>query len=146
MVPTICTKRKHAFCIVFLAFITSGTAAAATGSCAAFVDVTVVHVDREREVPHQTVLVRDGRIAKIAPARKSKLPAGCFGIDGHDRYLIPGLIDSHVHLPLTGRTDQLLVLQMLLANGVTTGINMEGSPEILSLRKEIREGIVLAPD
>jgi hypothetical protein len=146
MVPIICSKRKRAFWVVFLALNTCGTAAAATRSCTAFVDVTVVQVDRERELPHETVLVRDGRIAAIAPARKSTLPARCFAIDGRDRYLIPGLIDSHVHLPLTGRSDQLLVLQMLQANGVTTAINMEGSAEILSLRNEIRQGIVLAPD
>jgi hypothetical protein len=44
-----------------------------------------------------------------------------------------------VHLPLTGKADQLLVLQMLLFNGITTGINMEGSPEILSMRNAIRD-------
>jgi N-acyl-D-aspartate/D-glutamate deacylase len=64
-------------------------------------------------------------------------------IDGRHRYLIPGLVDSHVHLPLTGATDQFLVLRLLLANGITTGINMEGSPEILALRNQIEQGAIL---
>ncbi|MBV9183703.1 MAG: amidohydrolase family protein [Acidobacteria bacterium] len=46
---------------------------------------------------------------------------------------------------LSGRADQLLVLQMLLANGITTGINMEGSPKILELRNEIRDGRLKSP-
>jgi hypothetical protein len=46
---------------------------------------------------------------------------------------------------LTGHTDQLLVLQLLLSNGITSGINMEGSPEILSLRNEIRNGKLPLP-
>jgi hypothetical protein len=144
-VRMICHQGKHVFCVALLALITSGTARAAKDSCSAFVDVTVVHVDKEREVPHQTVLLRDARIARVAPARDTTLPPGCLAIDGRNRYLIPGLIDSHVHLPLTGRADQVLVLHLLLANGITTGVNMEGSVEILSLRNEIRQGSILAP-
>ncbi len=66
-------------------------------------------------------------------------------IDGRNRYLIPGLTDSHLHLPLTGATDQRLVLQLLLANGITSGINMEGSPDILALRDLITRGEVRGP-
>lgn len=144
-VRMICHQRRYVFCIAFLALITSSTARAAKSSCSAFVDVAVVHVDKQREVPHQTVLVRDARIATIAPAGTITLPSGCLAVDGRNRYLIPGLIDSHVHLPLTGRADQVLVLQLLLANGITTAINMEGSADILSLRDQTSRGSILEP-
>lgn len=124
---------------------TPRTAIAQPGSCSAFVDVSVVSVDREGVLPHQTVVVRDGRIAEIAPSARVKLPQDCFVIDGRHRYLIPGLVDAHVHLPLAGSADQLLVLQLLLANGITTAINMEGSPEIVALRDRIERGEILAP-
>jgi len=109
------------------------------------VDVSVVTVDREQLLPHQTVLVRKGRIARIAPLHDLKPPRNCYLIDGRHRYLIPGLVDSHVHLPVSGRADQSLVLHLLLANGITTAINMEGSSEIIALRDRINNGAILAP-
>jgi len=102
-------------------------------------------MDREQVLPDQTVIVRDERIAWIGPSRAAHVPGQCAVINGRNRYLIPGLVDSHVHLPLSGRSDQLLVLQLLLANGITAGINMEGSPEIVQLRNEIRAGKITAP-
>lgn len=119
---------------------------AQTSTCTAIVNVTVIPMDHEGLLPNRTVVVHGDRIAEVVPSAQAKVPGTCTVIDGRHRYLIPGLVDSHVHLPLHGRTDQLLVLQMLLANGVTTGINMEGSPEILDLRNQIRAGeLVAAP-
>jgi hypothetical protein len=122
-----------------------GARAADRSRCSAFVDVAVIPMDREQVLSHETVLIRGDRIAEITSGGQAKVPGKCTVIDGQHRFLIPGLVDSHVHLPLSGRADQLLVLQMLLANGITTGINMEGSPEILDLRNQIRSGKLLAP-
>ena len=119
--------------------------AAQPNSCSAFVDVTVVPMNSETTMAHQTVLVRNHRIAQIEGAHSFDVPRDCMFIDGRHHYLIPGLVDSHLHLPLEGHADQLLVLQLLLANGITTGINMEGSPQILALRDEIARGQVIGP-
>lgn len=139
--------RRLIFLSLFLIplLATPRAATAQSGSCSAFVDVSVVPVDREQLLPHQTVLVRNGRIAEIAPAPILKPPRDCFTIDARHRYLIPGLIDAHAHLPLVGTADQLLVLHLLLANGITTAINMEGSPEIVALRDQIERGAIAAP-
>jgi len=58
-------------------------------------DVTVISSERQAPLPHAAVVIRDGRIAEVA----ANLVAGPHAkrIDGHDRFLIPGLIDSHVH-------------------------------------------------
>ena len=77
-------------------------------ACWTFVDVSVVHTDSaaannsgiER---HQTVLIRGNRIAEIASVSELHPPKECALIDGRNRYLIPGLTDSHLHLPLTGQ-------------------------------------------
>ncbi|HKD65763.1 MAG TPA: amidohydrolase family protein, partial [Candidatus Binataceae bacterium] len=72
-------------------------------------------------------------------------------IDGRSRYLIPGLTDFHIHFygySQAGAGDRKLepqVLLLLLANGVTTAVNMEGSPPILALRDELARGTVLGP-
>lgn len=138
---------QRTFLSSFLAalLIASVTAKAQSSTCSAFVDVTVVPMNREQVLPHQTVLIRNDRIGEIVSARDARLSHDCDAIDGRHRYLIPGLVDSHVHLPLIGTEDQFLVLQLLLANGITAGINMEGSPEIVALRNRIRAGTVGAP-
>jgi imidazolonepropionase-like amidohydrolase len=58
-------------------------------------DVTLISPERPAPLLHATVVIRDGRIAEIG----THLAAGPHAkrIDGHDRFLIPGLIDSHVH-------------------------------------------------
>ena len=57
-------------------------------------DVTVISPERAAPLPHAYVRIVDGRIAEVSetPLR------GESEIDGQGRYLIPGLIDSHVHL------------------------------------------------
>ena len=114
----------------------------------AFINVNVVPFDRERILPGQTVIVRDGRIAEIGPAEKTKVPAGTLQIDGRGKYLMPGLADMHVHLfPGTGQPDDLAnqQFQLFLANGVTTIRNMIGKPEHLALRDRVAKGELLGP-
>ncbi|HEX7052230.1 MAG TPA: amidohydrolase family protein [Longimicrobiales bacterium] len=57
-------------------------------------DVTVISPERTAPLEHAYVLVRDGRIAEVGTR---VLTAGRT-IDGAGRFLVPGLIDSHVHL------------------------------------------------
>jgi len=114
----------------------------------AFTNVNVVPFDRERILAGQTVIVRDGRIAEIGPAEKTKVPAGALQIDGRGKYLMPGLADMHVHLyPGAGAPDDLASqqLQLFLANGVTTIRNMIGKPEHLLLRDRVAKGELLGP-
>src|SRR4051812_48422960 len=64
---------------------------------AAIVDVTVVPMDRSRVIEHQTVVVRDGRIAQIGATSSVAVPAGAQRIDGRGKFLMPGLVDMHAH-------------------------------------------------
>lgn len=114
----------------------------------AFTNVNVIPFDRERVLAGQTVIVRDGRIAEIGPAEKTKVPAGALQIDGRGKYLMPGLADMHVHLyPGAGAQDDLASqqLQLFLANGVTTIRNMIGKPEHLQLRDRVAKGELPGP-
>lgn len=60
-------------------------------------DVTVISPERAAPLPHATVLIRDGRIAGIDTDAITAGPHAKH-IDGRDRFLIPGLIDTHVHV------------------------------------------------
>ena len=83
-------------------------------STVAFIDVNVVPMDEERILTHQTVLVENDRIIKVAPTEEVTLPKGFVKIDGTNKYLMPGLADMHVHLNVEE------VLLLFIAFGVTT--------------------------
>lgn len=51
----------------------------------------------------RTVLVEDGRIAAVGPAAEVDAPMGAREIDLGGAYLLPGLINMHVHLCGSGR-------------------------------------------
>ena len=59
-------------------------------------NVTIVSPERSSPLAHAAVAIRDGKIAEIG----TDLIAGQNPevIDGHAGFLIPGLIDSHVHV------------------------------------------------
>lgn len=78
-------------------------------------------VDR-KTLPNRTVVVRDGRIESVAEGA-SKVPRGARVIDGKRRFLIPGLIDAHVHLVHQADSAHMTpeeVLPWHLAYGVTS--------------------------
>jgi imidazolonepropionase-like amidohydrolase len=75
--------------------------------------------DGERVAEHRSVVVRDGVIAQVGDANLA-VPAGAQVVDGSGRTLLPGLIDSHVHLSDDTEND----LRQSLALGVTTDLDM----------------------
>ena len=100
----------------------------------AFVDANVIPMDKEQVISGQTVLVQAGRIGQIGPVDQVTIPTGALRIDGRGKYLIPGLADMHVHFTENQNSNNALV-QLLIANGVTTVLNMRGSIVRLDLRQ-----------
>jgi imidazolonepropionase-like amidohydrolase len=118
-------------------------AGAAAGATLAFVGVNVIPMAGEsRILPDHTVLVRDGRIAAVGPAREVPVPGDAVRIDAGGQYLLPGLADMHVHLE---HSDDPRTLAMFLASGVTTVRNMDGRPYILRWREQVRRGDLPGP-
>ena len=111
----------------------------------AFVDVTVLPMDRERAVDHQTVVVRDGRIAAIGPAASTQVPSDALRVDGRGKFLMPGLAEMHGHVPGQAGAFADATMLLFVANGVTTVRGMQGSPYHLALRDAIERGEVLGP-
>jgi imidazolonepropionase-like amidohydrolase len=124
--------------LVLAASATAATPPAAIGSYA-FVDVAVIPMDREQVLLHQTVIVDGGRISALGPIADVSVPASATRVTGGGRYLIPGLVDAHVHL--TSTTE----LQLYLANGVTTIFNLHGQPAHLRWRQQVADGNLLGP-
>jgi imidazolonepropionase-like amidohydrolase len=83
-------------------------------------------------VPNAVTVVRRDRIVCAGAVGECTIPARSRVIDAHGQFLIPGLIDSHVHLLFLTRGsagEQLgLDLRDLLAQGITTVRDMGTDP------------------
>jgi imidazolonepropionase-like amidohydrolase len=122
----------------------SGAPAASTATRLAITNVTVVPMDRESSIPGQTVLVEGGVISAIEDAASAVVPPGAEVIDGTGRFLMPGLIDMHVHLMSDPGAEHDLVVA--LAAGVTSLRIMWGSQTHLGWRSAVREGSLIGAD
>ncbi|NNM76828.1 amidohydrolase family protein [Sphingomonas sp. ID1715] len=108
-----------------------------------------------------TIIVQDGRIEAVRDGHVAP-PAGARLIDLKDRYVLPGLIDSHVHLSsdragneglLAGVTESREMhaleaywnAQKTLRAGFTTVRNLGDEGATLALRDAIRRGWVIGP-
>src|SRR3954470_21851928 len=71
----------------------------------AIIGATVVQPEKDAAhaaMPDATVLVRGDRIVAVGPSATTKVPDGATRIDGKGRWLIPGMIDGHVHFFQSG--------------------------------------------
>lgn len=156
-----------------LATFAALAALATTGAEAA--DVAIIHAGKLLAVPgrapaaEQSVIVRDGRIAKVMAGYVEAAAAGA-GADDYvriielqDYFVLPGLIDGHVHI--TGEdspTERLDAVQMsdadvvikaagyarkTLMAGFTTvrDVGARGGDAIFALRDGINRGDIVGP-
>jgi hypothetical protein len=61
-------------------------------------DVTIVSPEQLDHIQRGNVLIEGGRIVQVDRSGHARVPVGATVISGHGQFLIPGLIDSHVHL------------------------------------------------
>lgn len=116
-------------------------------SVTAFVDVTVIPMDRERRLPGRTVVVRGDRIVALGPTARVKVPEGAIRVQGRGKFLIPGLAEMHAHIPGGQASDSAVerTLFLYLAGGLTTIRGMLGHPRHLVLRERAARGELLSP-
>jgi imidazolonepropionase-like amidohydrolase len=87
-----------------------------------------------------TIVVRDGRVAEVTAGGVAPLRAGADGIDARGKWIVPGLIDMHVHYQ-PGWMDALF-----LRHGVTTARDVgSGLDSILALREQSRASGFVGP-
>lgn len=90
----------------------------------AIVNVTVIDPETRRLLPNHNVYVDGDRILAVIPARRRAPYVPARTVDATGKYLIPGLMDMHVHLFLPEPTAPSL--NLLIANGVTGIREMSG--------------------
>src|SRR5262245_52412214 len=90
--------------VLVLAACHASTRPSAPSATLAIVGATVVHPEREAGTtePDMTVLVAGDRIVSVGPRRTTPVPSGATVIDATGEWVIPGLVDSHVHFFQSG--------------------------------------------
>jgi predicted metal-dependent TIM-barrel fold hydrolase len=95
-------------------------------------NVNVLSEDCAYFIKNQDVIIKNGKIIHLGKNEPIENTADI--IDGTNKYLIPSLIDSHVHLK-ESKND----LFLYLVNGVTSVREMAGRPIALEWRKAIQK-------
>ena len=111
---------------------------AAAARAIAIRHASVVPMDSERVVTGQTVLVVDGRIAAVGPDGLFPVPADAVLYDAGGAYVVPGLVDMHVHVRSAD-------MAAYLDNGVTSVRNMWGFTALPPFIAKIESGEVAGP-
>ncbi len=126
-------------------------------------NVTIVDVEKQKLTPNQTVIITDDLITNIQQSNNKTLPENATIIDGKDKYLIPGLIDAHIHFFQNGglytrpdvidlrkfksydeeiayaKTDMETKLRRYLQNGITTVIDVGANYHFLKQRNDFTD-------
>jgi imidazolonepropionase-like amidohydrolase len=151
---------KHgALCALLL--VLSATAASAA-TVRAITGVNVVNLEGGAPLRNAVVIVTDDRITAVGPAGKVAIPAGAAELPLPGKWLLPGLMNMHVHfgLVLPGKmmqdaaneTDGGLALRMLanarqslLAGTTTVRTPGEDKNAVFALQASIDRGEHLGP-
>ena len=150
------------FSFACLLFVSVFIQAAESVQTTAIVGGTVVDLYGKSPIKNAVVLVDNERITAIGTADNVEIPAGAKQIDANGKWLIPGLMNMHVHLglilpgkmkaELAHETEGELTLRMaaaareVLHAGVTT-IRLTGDVKHgdMALRRAIRKGQAIGP-
>jgi imidazolonepropionase-like amidohydrolase len=119
----------------------------------AFVGATVIDGNGGPPATGMTLVVEGARIAALGPAGEVTIPQGAHEVDASGRFLLPGFIDTNVHISLysggetmvryVDRNAELAIesAQLHLKHGITTVRDSYGSfPHLLEAREAIASG------
>ena len=150
------------FSIIFLIVLTISIEAADTTAATAIVGGTVVDLEGNAPVENAVILVEGERIAAVGAAGSVEIPDGAEQIDASGSWLIPGLMNMHVHLGLIlpgkmkaelyNESEAALALRMaanaretLLAGITTIRLPGDTAHADLALMRAINKGQAVGP-
>lgn len=113
--------------------------------------VSVVDVETGRVASNQTVIVDGDRIRAMGPVEELGVPEGAVIYEATGGYLVPGLMDMHVHLfnNWSRRPPSVWTFPLFVAHGVTGVREMWTEPVSMTTIQEWRDrvaaGALLAP-
>ena len=141
---------RHLTVVVVVAALLSALSVDAQDRAIAFVNVSVIPMDREAVLADQTVVVQSGQIKTIGPSAKVTVPDGAERVDGRGKFLLPALAEMHGHIPPAppeAMPDQAIenILRMYVDGGIGLVRGMLGHPRHLQLRERAASGAIVSP-
>lgn len=131
--------RALAFVSMSLPIPIAGQANAARADVVVLTNANVVDGVSDRVRRGVTIVLRDGRIERIAPGLAA--PVGARVIDLGGRWVAPGLIDAHTHIATLANA------RRALASGITTFRSASvNAYQDVEMRELARAGHVVVPD
>src|SRR6058998_1730293 len=88
-------------------------------------------------IPKGSIVVRDGKIAEIGA--ETSIPAGSTVIDATGLYVMPGIIDCHSHIAISGGVNE-----GTLAVTAMVGIEDVIDPEDINIYRDLAGGVTTA--
>lgn len=126
------TTTRIRICILFVltlflvAACTTSTPHQDSGSIA-LINVSFLDPSTNKFKSNQTILISGDRISEIGPASSVSIPIGAKQMELKDKFVAPGFIDLHVHLPKDEQVRDA-ILDQHLRYGVTTFLNPGARP------------------
>src|SRR5262245_2928556 len=125
-----------ALAAVLFGGIARPTAGAADASTTVIRNATILTVSHGT-IPKGSILIRDGKIAEVGA--NVATPAGATVIDASNQYVMPGIIDCHSHIAISGGVNEgtLAVSAMV---GVADALN----PDDIDIYRDLAGGVTTA--
>jgi imidazolonepropionase-like amidohydrolase len=101
----------------------------------AIVGGTLIDGTGSPPVAGATVVVEEGRFTVVGPGPTTPTPPGATVIDARGKFLVPGLVDMHVHVLTPDRWHP----ELFLAAGVTTALDLGGQVEYVTAYRDMVE-------
>ena len=113
-------------------------------------------------IHHSVVVFENGRITAVGQKHNTDIPDNAVIIDAGGRTVLPGLIDAHMHIDLTGhgsyeryyefmqgmeRIDEFfpIAAKQMMRAGVTSGLDLGAPFQAFDFRERIRRGEIPGP-
>jgi imidazolonepropionase-like amidohydrolase len=115
---------------------------------AAYVGATLIDAETSSLRSNMAIVTQDARISAILPAADFHAANGQKIVDVHGKFIIPGLINTHVHLAtLADPPAARAYLRRELYSGITAVRDMAGDARLLAeLKRESELDEIVAPD
>jgi imidazolonepropionase-like amidohydrolase len=88
---------------VFVAASACGADQSHISTAIAVVGATIIDGTGQSAIPRGTVLIEGDRIVAVGPSDEVEVPAGAQIVRADARWIMPGMIDLHVHFFESGR-------------------------------------------
>lgn len=123
-------------------------AGAVSDVAVAYIGGSVLNATGDGFMRDATLLVRGSRIVAVGPASAIAVPPGTRLVQLDGRYVIPGFINSHVHLATRAEPREARAyLRRELFSGVTMVRDMAGDVRLIAeLKREAAEDEIPSPD